>query len=77
MIFFLFFELLEKKSFLENNLTDDIFDQLERLTLDQLKTLNLSKNKFTSNGIRKLFEQKTMVGLISISIFTLKIFHYI
>jgi hypothetical protein len=54
------------KIFLENNLTDDIFDQLERLTLDQLKTLNLSKNKFTSNGIRKLFEQKTMVGFISI-----------
>ena len=42
----------------ENNLTDEIFDQLEKLTLNHLKSLNLSKNKFTSNGIRKFFEEK-------------------
>ncbi len=47
--------------FKENNLTDGIFDQLGKLSLDQLKSLNLSRNKFTSNGIRKLFEQKIMV----------------
>ncbi len=45
----------------ENNLTDGIFDQLSKLSLDQLKFFNLSRNKFTSNGIRKLFEQKIMV----------------
>ncbi|CAF3427769.1 unnamed protein product [Rotaria sp. Silwood1] len=48
----------------ENNLTDEIFDQLSKLTLDQLKSLNLSKNKFTSNGIGKLFEEKTMNNLL-------------
>ncbi|CAF4444895.1 unnamed protein product [Adineta steineri] len=48
----------------ENQLTDEILDQLEKLTLDQLKSLNLSKNKFTSNGIRKLFEQKIMNNLL-------------
>ncbi|CAF0740183.1 unnamed protein product [Adineta steineri] len=48
----------------ENNLTDGIFDQLGKLSLDQLKSLNLSQNKFTSNGIRKLFEQKTMNNLL-------------
>jgi len=48
-------------NFQENNLTDGIFDQLGKLSLDQLKSLNLSRNKFTSNGIRKLFEQKMMV----------------
>jgi hypothetical protein len=47
--------------FKENNLTDGIFDQLNKLSLDQLKSLNLSRNKFTSNGLRKLFEQKSMV----------------
>ncbi|CAF0957106.1 unnamed protein product [Rotaria sordida] len=31
---------------------------------DQLKSLNLSKNKFTSNGIGKLFEEKTMNNLL-------------
>ncbi|CAF4133428.1 unnamed protein product, partial [Rotaria sordida] len=39
-------------------------DQLNKLTLDQLKSLNLSKNKFTSNGIGKLFEEKTMNNLL-------------
>ncbi|CAF0970998.1 unnamed protein product, partial [Adineta ricciae] len=48
----------------ENNLTDGIFDQLAKLCLDQLKILNLSQNKFTSNGIRKLFEQKSMNNLL-------------
>ncbi|CAF4073803.1 unnamed protein product [Rotaria sp. Silwood2] len=48
----------------ENNLTDGIFDQLGKLCLDQLKSLNLSRNKFTSNGIRKLFEQKMMNNLL-------------
>jgi len=33
------------------------------LTLDQLKTLNLSKNQLTSDGIRKLFEEKTLINL--------------
>ena len=48
----------------ENNLTDGIFDQFNKLSLDQLKSLNLSRNKFTSNGLRKLFEQKTMNNLL-------------
>ncbi|CAF4627766.1 unnamed protein product [Rotaria sp. Silwood1] len=48
----------------ENNLTDGIFDQLGKLCLDQLKSLNLSRNKFTSNGIRKLFEEKLMNNLL-------------
>ncbi|CAF2157926.1 unnamed protein product [Rotaria magnacalcarata] len=48
----------------ENSLTDGIFDQLGKLCLDHLKSLNLSKNKFTSNGIRKLFEQKSMNNLL-------------
>ncbi|CAF3606260.1 unnamed protein product [Rotaria sordida] len=48
----------------ENNLTDGIFDQLGKLCLDQLKSLNISRNKFTSNGIRKLFEQKVMNNLL-------------
>ncbi|UJR28918.1 hypothetical protein I4U23_010136 [Adineta vaga] len=52
----------------ENNLTDGIFDQLGKLCLDQLKTLNLSQNKFTSNGIRKLFEQQTMNNLLVIDL---------
>jgi hypothetical protein len=47
----------------ENNLTDGIFEQLGKLTLDQVKTLNLSKNKFSSNGIRILFEQKSLVKI--------------
>jgi hypothetical protein len=47
----------------ENNLTDEIFEQLGKLTLDQVKTLNLSKNKFSSNGIRILFEQKSLVKI--------------
>lgn len=46
---------------IENNLTDGIFEQLSKLSLDHLKSLNLSKNKLTSNGIRKLFEEKSMV----------------
>lgn len=45
----------------ENNLTDGIFDQLSKLNLDQLKSLNLARNKFTSTGLRKLFEQNAMV----------------
>ena len=48
---------------IENNLTDGIFEQLAKLSLDQLKSLNLARNKFTSNGIRKLFDQKLMVQL--------------
>lgn len=48
-------------SFEENNLTDGIFDQLSKLNLDQLKSLNLARNKFTSTGLRKLFEQNAMV----------------
>ncbi|CAF0793498.1 unnamed protein product [Adineta ricciae] len=47
----------------ENHLTDEIVHQLEKLTLNQTKSLNLSKNKLTSNGIRRLFEQKTMSNL--------------
>ncbi|CAF0761948.1 unnamed protein product [Adineta steineri] len=53
-----------KRNEKKNNLTDGIFDQLGKLSLDQLKSLNLSQNKFTSNGIRKLFEQKTMNNLL-------------
>ncbi|CAF0877805.1 unnamed protein product [Rotaria sp. Silwood1] len=52
---------------IKNNLTDEIFDQLSKLTLDQLKSLNLSKNKFTSNGIGKLFEEKTMVKMADLN----------
>lgn len=58
----IFFSLVPSFIFsLENHLTDEIFDQLIQLPLDHLKTLNLSKNHFTSLGIRRLFEQKSMV----------------
>lgn len=45
-----------------------------KLSLDQLKSLNLSKNKFTSNGIRKLFEQKFMVKKRSLLKFNIKFY---
>ncbi|CAF0838425.1 unnamed protein product [Didymodactylos carnosus] len=52
-----------KANNVDNNLDDRVLEQLGQLSLDNLKSLSLSKNKLTSSAVKVLCDQKSLMNL--------------